>query len=142
MTDVPKSHQPAFRWDGVCLDCADAEVMARFYGTLLGWEISARDSADDRLGGSGWIAMRNPAGGASLSFQAEEWCEPPAWPEEPGAQTKMMHFEIVVDDLDAAVAFAVNAGAQVASRQPEDRDPAQLRIMLDPAGHPFCLGTG
>ena len=25
------------RWTGVCLDCADAEQLARFYGRLLGW---------------------------------------------------------------------------------------------------------
>ena len=51
----------------------------------------------------------------------------------------MMHFEILVDDLDAAIADAVEAGARVADHQPADRDPSLLRIMLDPAGHPFCL---
>ena len=61
------------------------------------------------------------------------------WPEVPGAQTKMLHFEIQVDDLEAAAAHAVAAGARVASPQPEDRDANLLRIMLDPAGHPFCL---
>jgi hypothetical protein len=51
----------------------------------------------------------------------------------------MLHFEIQVDDVEAAVAFAVAAGARIAPWQPEDRDPSQLRVMLDPAGHPFCL---
>jgi hypothetical protein len=27
----------------------------------------------------------------------------------------------------------------VAAPQPEDREPEQLRVMLDPAGHRFCL---
>jgi hypothetical protein len=31
------------------------------------------------------------------------------------------------------------AGGVLASWQPPDRDPAGLRIMLDPAGHPLCL---
>ena len=47
----------------------------------------------------------------------------------------MLHFEIKVDDLDAAVAHAVELGARVAEHQPQPR----VRVMLDPAGHPFCL---
>jgi catechol 2,3-dioxygenase-like lactoylglutathione lyase family enzyme len=120
--------RPAIRWTGVCLDCADAEEMAAVYGRLLGWEISGRD-------GRGWIVMRAPAGGTDLLFQAEENYREPVWPEQPAGQDKMLHFEIKVDDLDAAVAFAVEAGARVAAHQPQDR----VRVMLDPAGHPFCL---
>jgi hypothetical protein len=46
-----------------------------------------------------------------------------------------MHLDIEVDDLDAAVAYAVECGAELASFQPQD----DVRVMLDPAGHPFCL---
>ena len=83
--------------------------------------------------------MRNPSGDIGLSFQAEEWYEPPLWPEEPDAQTKMMHFEISVEDVDAGAALVVELGGRVAPHQPEDRSRDELRIMLDPAGHPFCL---
>jgi catechol 2,3-dioxygenase-like lactoylglutathione lyase family enzyme len=138
MAKTRRSH-PAMRWTGVCIDCADAEELAEFYGRLLGWEISARDTPATRQGGSEWIAMLDPAGGVGLSFQAEEWYEPPVWPEQPGAREKMLHFEIAVDDLDAAVADVVTAGGRIAPHQPADRDPAHLRVMLDPAGHPFCL---
>jgi catechol 2,3-dioxygenase-like lactoylglutathione lyase family enzyme len=119
------------RWTTVCIDCADAEALAEFYCRLLGWEVNARDD--------GWVQARDPNGGIGLNFQAEEWYVPPTWPEQPGEQTKMLHFEILVDDLEAAVAAAVAAGATVAPHQPPDRDPNGLRIMLDPAGHPFCL---
>jgi hypothetical protein len=51
----------------------------------------------------------------------------------------MMHFELLVDDLEAAVDLVVDAGGTEASPQPLDRDPRRLRVMLDPAGHPFCL---
>ncbi len=54
-------------------------------------------------------------------------------------QTKMMHFEVMVDDLQAAVATAVDAGGTEAPWQPPDRDPGRIRVMLDPAGHPLCL---
>ncbi|MBK5306273.1 MAG: hypothetical protein JJD92_06245 [Frankiaceae bacterium] len=74
-----------------------------------------------------------------LNIQAEPSYEPPTWPEQPGQQGKMLHFEIEVDDVAAAVERAAAAGATQASWQPPDRDPTTLRIMLDPAGHPFCL---
>lgn len=134
MADHPPRNRPRIRWTAVCLDCANADELAQFYGTLLGWEISARDGDD-------WIVMRDPAGGVGLNFQAERWYEPPVWPEEPGAQTKMLHFEIQVEDVAAAVAYAVACGARVAPHQPPDRSQDELRIMLDPAGHPFCLFT-
>ena len=127
-------------WRGVCLDCLDAEELAAFYERILGWPITWRDMPEDRQGGAGWIGMRDPEGGVNLSFQAEPWYEPPTWPEEPGAQAKMIHFEMSVDDLDAAVAEVIAAGGRQAPNQPSDRDATRLRIMLDPAGHPFCLG--
>jgi hypothetical protein len=47
----------------------------------------------------------------------------------------MMHFDFQVGDLDSAVADAVALGASLASAQPQDK----VRVLLDPAGHPFCL---
>jgi hypothetical protein len=47
----------------------------------------------------------------------------------------MMHFDFQVGDLDSAVADAVALGARVADVQPQDN----VRVLLDPAGHPFCL---
>jgi hypothetical protein len=47
----------------------------------------------------------------------------------------MMHLDIEVGDLEAAVADAVALGARVADFQPQDN----VRVLLDPAGHPFCL---
>ena len=111
---------------------ADARELADFYERLLGWQITADD-------GDGWVQLRDPNGGVGLNIQAEDWYEPPVWPERSGAQTKMMHFEILADDVEAAVAHAVAAGARVAEPQPPDRDQSKLRVMLDPAGHPFCL---
>jgi predicted enzyme related to lactoylglutathione lyase len=125
---------------GICLDCSDAEEMARFYASVFGWKETARDDIASRQGGAGWISMSGPHGGPTVSFQAERWYEPPVWPESSGQQTKMMHFEVATDDLEAAIEVVVRSGGQVAPHQPIDRDPAELRVMLDPAGHPFCLG--
>jgi predicted enzyme related to lactoylglutathione lyase len=124
--------RPSLSWVRVTLDCADAEALAAFYCNLFGWAVNARN-------GAGWVQVQDPSGGVGLNFQADEQYEPPVWPEEPGKQAKMMHFEVLVDDVDAAATAAVRAGGREAPNQPSDRDAARLRVMLDPAGHPFCL---
>ena len=118
---------PSFRLRTVCIDCADAHEMAAFYGRLLGWEVTASEP--------NWVLMRDPGGGTGLSFQGESEYRPPIWPETPNGQDKMLHLDIQVDDLDVAVARAVAAGARIAPVQPQER----VRVLLDPAGHPFCL---
>jgi hypothetical protein len=60
---------------------------------------------------------------------------PPTWPNKPGEQQMQMHLDIEVPDLERAVAAAVEAGATEAAWQPQDT----VRVLLDPAGHPFCL---
>lgn len=119
--------RPAIRLGTVCLDCADAEVMAEFYGRLLGWRPAVREA--------GFVLLADPDGGTGLSFQAEQAYRPPTWPERTDAQDKMIHLDLRVDDLDAAVPFALECGARLADHQPRER----VRVLLDPAGHPFCL---
>lgn len=124
--------EPVAHWIGVCIDCADADELAAFYCRLLGWETTASD-------GQGWRQLRDPDGGVGINIQMTRWYRPPTWPEEPAAQQKMMHFEIEVDDLEAAIAAAIAAGGKEAPNQPKDRDQGRIRVMLDPAGHPLCL---
>ena len=119
--------RPSFRLETICIDCADAHVMADFYRRLLGWEVTFSEPK--------WVLMRDPAGGTGLSFQADSGYREPAWPEQPSGQDKMVHLDIKVDDLDAAVEHAVASGARLAEYQPQ----ARVRVLLDPAGHPFCL---
>jgi hypothetical protein len=52
----------------------------------------------------------------------------------------MFHFEVRVDDLEEAVALALELGGSEAPWQPPNRNRDRLRVMLDPAGHPLCLG--
>lgn len=47
----------------------------------------------------------------------------------------MMHLDIEVDDLPSAADHALALGASVADFQPQ----ADVRVLFDPAGHPFCL---
>ncbi|MFJ3950783.1 VOC family protein [Streptomyces libani] len=111
----------------VVLDCPDAHALADFYRRLLGWEV--KYSEPD------WVLLGCPDGGTGLSFQSEPGYQTPVWPERPEEQQKMLHLDLRVDDLDGAEAYAVAAGATRAAVQPQD----DVRVLLDPAGHPFCL---
>ena len=71
----------------------------------------------------------------SLSFQTEPFYVRPVWPGAAGEQLMMLHLDIEVDDLGEAGAHAVAQGAVLAEFQPQD----DVRVYLDPAGHPFCL---
>ena len=121
---------PTFRLTAPVLGTPDPRGLARFYQRLLGWPIG-RDEPD-------WVTLRPPGGGAGLSFQAEKAYARPTWPAGPGDQQMMMHLDIEVDDLEAAGAHAVAAGAVLADYQPQE----DVRVYLDPAGHPFCLWVG
>jgi catechol 2,3-dioxygenase-like lactoylglutathione lyase family enzyme len=109
------------------LDSPDARELASFYRRLLGWE-TRTDEPD-------WVTLRSPEGGPGLAFQTEAAYVVPTWPAGPGDQQMMVHLDIKVDDLEAAGAHAVSAGAVLAEYQPQD----DVRVYLDPAGHPFCL---
>ena len=119
--------RPRMTVTGIVLDSPDAHELAAFYERLLGWKRS-QDEAD-------WVTLSAPDGGAGLSFQTEHAYLRPVWPARPGHQQMSLHLDIEVDDLDVASAHAVAAGATVAQFQPQD----DVRVHLDPAGHPFCL---
>jgi hypothetical protein len=68
-------------------------------------------------------------------FQQATDYQAPIWPPADGDQRPMMHFDFQVGDLDSAVAEALALGASLAEYQPQKN----VRVLFDPAGHPFCL---
>jgi predicted enzyme related to lactoylglutathione lyase len=118
---------PRFSLTAAVLDTPDPRGLARFYQQLLGWPLGTDDPE--------WVTLRPEGGGAGLSFQLEEQHVRPVWPAGRGDPRMQLHLDIEVDDLESAVAQAVAAGAEVADFQPQD----DVRVCLDPAGHPFCL---
>lgn len=112
----------------VTLGARDPWRLAQFYADLLGLTLSPEDGDDD------WIALHD-TGGWSIAIQHEPDQEPVVWPAGAGAQHMQVHLEIRADDLDAAVAHAMSCGAREATDQPQD----DVRVMLDPEDHPFCL---
>ena len=125
MTEAPKLTVTT-----VNIGAPDPGELADFYQRLLGWQIGVREP--------GWVTLKDPAGGVGLAFQIESPYIPPVWPAGPGEQQMMMHLEIRVDDLESAVAHATACGAALATFQPQDN----VRVCVDPAGHPFRLWLG
>jgi catechol 2,3-dioxygenase-like lactoylglutathione lyase family enzyme len=117
------------RLSTVNLGAPDPLALARFYAALLGWAVD-EDSADPT-----WAVVRPPGGGVAISCQLEEHHVAPVWPAGPGDQQMQLHLEVQVDDLDGALAHALACGATAAEYQPQD----DVRVCLDPVGHPFCL---
>jgi hypothetical protein len=114
-------------WWGVVLEAPDGHDLARFYSTLLGWPIAKIDEDGAAIGVPGTTSY--------LRFDSSPGYDPPTWPAEPGRQRQMMHVDVGVADVTAAVEDALALGATLAEFQPQD----DLRVLLDPAGHPFCL---
>lgn len=119
---------PVGRLGATSIDCPDPAVLADFYGALLGM----RRLVETPDGGV--IAITD--GTATLALMRVADYVAPSWPE-PG-QLQQMHLDVSVTDLDTAVERAVALGAREAAHQAG----ADLwRVMVDPAGHPFCLTT-
>jgi glyoxalase superfamily protein len=112
---------------GVVLDAPEAGPLAAFYESLLGW-VKAHESPE-------YVILAPPDGVATLAVQTAVKYTRPVWPPADGTQQMMMHLDFEVSDLETAVAHAKELGAVEADFQPQDN----VRVMLDPAGHPFCL---
>jgi catechol-2,3-dioxygenase len=118
-----ESAPPVARVAAVSLDCADPGVLATFYLSLLGGEPLWRND--------GSAGIRVP--GLVLVLQRVADYQPPVWPG-----SALVHLDLTpASSLADTVTAAVQAGATLASFQPDPR----WRVLLDPAGHPFCLTT-
>ncbi len=117
-----------FRLSSTVLGAPDPRALADFYRALLpDWETLV-DLPE-------WVKIKPPGGGHGLAFQLEPHHLEPTWPAGHGDQQMQAHLDIGAADLTAGIAYAEARGARLASYQPQD----DVRVMLDPAGHPFCL---
>lgn len=114
-------------WWGNAIEAPDPAALASFYSELLGWPKVHQEP--------GTVVLAAPGGATSVVFQQSDDYQPPVWPPEGGSQRPMMHLDFQVGDLDAAVSEAVALGATLATNQPQEN----VRVLFDPAGHPFCL---
>ncbi|MGW1348677.1 VOC family protein [Streptomyces sp. NPDC002409] len=114
-------------WWGTTVEAPDPGASARFYAGLLDWRVGHEEPGTS-------VVAASPEG-PFLVFQRADGYRAPVWPPVDGEQRPMMHFDFQVGDLDSAVAATVALGATVAEHQPQEN----VRVLLDPAGRPFCL---
>lgn len=116
----------AIRLGSVALDCPDAGQLAAFYAEITSGRIVYRDPA--------WATVDGLGG--RIDFQTVAGYLPPRWPDP--TSSIQMHLDLVVDDLAAAGARVLAAGATRFAFQP---NADHCIVYADPAGHPFCLTT-
>jgi hypothetical protein len=114
-------------WWGLVLEAPDPGALAAFYARLLEWPVLENEPDH--------AVLKPPQDGVFVVFQQAPDFVPPVWPGTPDQQRITMHLDVEVKDLDAAQADAVALGARVADFQPQEN----VRVLLDPVGHPFCL---
>lgn len=113
------------------IDCTDPYELAKFYAELLDWEILFYDEDYACVGAPG----TNQGAYPGIMFQRNPEYAPPVWPGKSKMQQQMAHIDFAVNDLEKAVQHAFHCGATIAKEQFSDG----WKVMLDPAGHPFCL---
>jgi len=129
---------PKLRATSVTIGTSRPRELARFYSALLDWPVKAdEEPGPDEPEHGGWAQVGPPTGvtGPTLNFEYERHFARPVWPSVPGQQTASQHLDIEAGDLAAGVDWALAHGAVLAEFQPQD----DVRVLLDPDGHPFCL---
>lgn len=109
--------------DSIAVDCPEPVELAKFYADFLDVE---------NRGDFFYL----PGGLVEIWFQQVDDYQPPTWPTQERGQ--QVHFDFTVPDVGAAINKAVELGAT----RTERRDGYHYPILLDPAGHPFCLIAG
>jgi hypothetical protein len=108
------------------MDCAESRPLAEFWAAMLGGEVKFTNGGNVVVRTDWvWLCMMEV-----IDYTA------PTWPDD--RVPKQFHLDLATDDLETAVTGAERLGARQAATQPE---PDLWRIMIDPAGHPFCLTT-
>ncbi|RKS08127.1 glyoxalase/bleomycin resistance protein/dioxygenase superfamily protein [Nocardiopsis sp. Huas11] len=124
-------HSPAptsgIRYVAVTFDCEDPAELARFYGRVL--DLPVVFSSDH-------FVLLGQEGAPGLGFNRLDGYRRPTWPDP--AQEKQAHIELGVEDLDETQTRLLSLGATAPPSQPR---PDRWRVLLDPAGHPFCIST-
>lgn len=111
------------RLSSVAVNSSCAGELAAFYAEITGGRVSFVDET--------WATVTGPGG--RIDFQTVADHLPPTWPGP-----IQMHMDFLVDDLVAAEARVLAAGATKFDFQPNDD---HCSVFADPAGHPFCLTT-
>jgi Glyoxalase-like domain len=114
------------RLAAVSLDASDPAGLSGFYRELLELEVFFESEDFVALKGAGIL----------MTMQRVDEHRAPSWPT--GEVPKQLHLELAVSDLEEAESKALAIGATKPDAQP---NPDVWRVLIDPAGHPFCITT-
>lgn len=108
-------------WSGVTIDCAEPDVLARFWSGLLGGELSVPLP--------GWLRLGARGGAPVLNFQPV--------PEPKRGKTRI-HLDVTVDDIHRGMQTVLQLGGRSTDER-HDYDEGVVIVMADPEGNEFCL---
>jgi predicted enzyme related to lactoylglutathione lyase len=111
-----RASEAAGRLRGVVVDADDLELLAAFWGAVLG--VGIAEQFED------WV-MLDPAGGAYLAFQPRDL------DAERGARLRL---DIEVADVEVATTRIETLGGRLV-----DIDDETSRLMADPEGNEFSI---
>ena len=106
----------------VTLDAPNAAVLGEFYSSVLGWPIAYSDE--------NYAMLTGPSHALGIGTIPDY--QRPSWPDD---GHKQFHLDLAADDIKAAADRCVELGATRAEPQPGEI----WVVLLDPAGHPFCI---
>ncbi|KAB1947034.1 VOC family protein [Brevibacterium linens] len=106
----------------VTLDAPNAAVLGEFYSSVLGWPIAYTDE--------NYAMLTGPSHALGIGTIPDY--QRPSWPDD---GHKQFHLDLAADDIQAAADRCVELGATRAEPQPGET----WVVLLDPAGHPFCI---
>ena len=116
--------EPVGTVNGIVLDCADPEALARFWMALFAVDIDSVEEDPPR-----YIDLSTREGVPTIRFQRVP---------EPKVAKNRLHLDIEVEDLDIAIARVESLGG-TGVRGKEQEFGWDYRVMADPEGNEFCL---
>lgn len=113
------------------IDVPDAETATTFYTAAFGLTVGRRFGSDfvELLGWPAPVYLLTKQAG-TLGAGGDRRRYDRHWTP--------LHLDVVVDDVDAAVARAVSAGA-ILEAAARDTPYGRIAMLADPFGHGFCL---
>ena len=117
----------------IVIDAKDIDTLGKFYENFLGWDLRWENYKEMR-----WGILTDPSNeGTPIVFQEEPDFKKPVWPTTPQEQQQMLHLDFYVskEEYQEKISLANSIGAVESEVQFTD----EFRVMIDPAGHPFCI---
>jgi len=116
---------PVGSFDSVTIECLDPDALAAFWCEVFDTKIDTREGSP-----VDHIDLLPAAGAPTIRLLRVD---------EPKTAKDRMHIDVLVDDVERAVAQLEAAGATVVEGTDRNGHDRATQTMLDPEGNKFCL---